>query len=110
LQQLFLADARAPYINRACGNLLSQSPLRRYTHETLKHQSLNHGYWTVIGSSWPRIVVRLRKQALKRRKVKQFEQLQQTLMLNPHNPSRIEENAQKLKQNEFLPVMRAFPI
>jgi hypothetical protein len=28
-------------------------------------------------------------------------------MLNPHNPSRNEENAQKLKQNEFLPVMRA---
>jgi hypothetical protein len=51
-------------------------------------------------------VVRLRKQALKRRKVKQIEQLQQTLMLNPHNPSRNEENAQKLKQNEFLPVMR----
>jgi hypothetical protein len=52
-------------------------------------------------------VVWLRKQALKRRKVKQIEQLQQTLMLNPHNPSRNEENAQKLKQNEFLPVMRA---
>jgi hypothetical protein len=47
-------------------------------------------------------VVRLRKQALKRRKVKQIEQLQQTLMLNPHNPSRNEENAQKLKQNEFF--------
>jgi len=28
-------------------------------------------------------------------------------MLNPHNPSRNEKNAQKLKQNEFLPVMRA---
>jgi hypothetical protein len=52
-------------------------------------------------------VVWLQKQALKRRKVKQFEQLQQTLMLNPHIPSRNEENAQKLKENEFLPVMRA---
>jgi hypothetical protein len=47
-------------------------------------------------------VVRLRKQAQKRRKVKQIEQLQQTLMLNPHIPSRKEENAQKLKQNEFF--------
>jgi hypothetical protein len=28
-------------------------------------------------------------------------------MLNPHIPSRNEENAQKLKENEFLPVMRA---
>jgi hypothetical protein len=36
-----------------------------------------------------------------------IEQLQQTLMLNPHNPSRKEKNAQKLKQNEFLPVMHA---
>jgi hypothetical protein len=53
-------------------------------------------------------VVWLQKQSQKRRKVKQIEQLQQTLMLNPHNPSRNEENAQKLKQNEFLPVMRAF--
>jgi hypothetical protein len=47
-------------------------------------------------------VVWLQKQALKRRKVKQIEQLQQTLMLNPHNPSGNEENAQKLKQNEFF--------
>jgi hypothetical protein len=47
-------------------------------------------------------VVWLGKQAQKRRKVKQFEQLQQTLMLNPHIPSRNEENAQKLKENEFF--------
>jgi hypothetical protein len=47
-------------------------------------------------------VVRLRKQAQKRRKVKQIEQLQQTLMLKPHIPSRNEKNAQKLKQNEFF--------
>jgi hypothetical protein len=47
-------------------------------------------------------VVWLQKQSQKRRKVKQIEQLQQTLMLNPHIPSRNEENAQKLKQNEFF--------
>jgi hypothetical protein len=47
-------------------------------------------------------VVWLQKQALKRRKVKQFEQLQQTLMPNPHIPSRKDKNTRKLKENEFF--------
>jgi hypothetical protein len=55
-------------------------------------------------------VVWLQKQSQKRRKVKQIEQLQQTLMPNPHIPSRKQTNAQKLKQNEFFASHARVPI
>jgi hypothetical protein len=76
----------------------------------LRHKRLDHGYRTVYGlpspESWYGLESKPRKGENSSNSNSFSEQLQQTLILNPHISSRKEENARKLKQNEFLPVMR----